>query len=146
MKSLQANKQTMNDLKDTENAEQRAEDKLNIQIMCSKNKEKAQNAFNKLYSRYQYAIFYKILRMVKNNRELAEDLTQDVFAKLYTKAHTYNEGNAFSTWFYNIAISSQEIRDKLFWQLVRCLQFGEKFFGQYMKRCSRRDLNPGSLP
>ncbi|MFJ7933838.1 sigma-70 family RNA polymerase sigma factor [Sporosarcina sp. NPDC096371] len=49
-----------------------------------------------------------ILRLVYsyvNNKELAEDLTQDIFVKCYKSLHTYKGKSTLRTWLWRIAIN-----------------------------------------
>ena len=49
-----------------------------------------------------------ILRLVfsyVNNKELAEDLTQDIFVKCYKFLHTYKGKSSLRTWLWRIAIN-----------------------------------------
>lgn len=49
-----------------------------------------------------------ILRLVYsyvNNKELAEDLTQDIFVKCYKALHTYRGKSKLKTWLWRIAIN-----------------------------------------
>lgn len=85
------------------NEAQIAEDKANAKAMQSSNKGKAQTAFNQIYKRYKSPIFFMALRYVKMNQETAEDLTQEIFVKIWEKVDSYNFSVAFSTWFYNLA-------------------------------------------
>lgn len=88
------------------NPEQVAKDKACAKAMCGKDKAKAQRAFNEIYSRYKSAILYKVaMRFVKNNKETAEDLTQEIFEKVYMKIKTYDFSTCFSTWLYTVAIN-----------------------------------------
>ncbi len=57
-------------------------------------------AFDELYSRYSKSLFNFICRML-NDRELAEDLLQEVFLRILTK--TYRAQAKFSTWLYTVA-------------------------------------------
>jgi len=85
------------------NETQVKEDKANAKAMQSSNKGKAQAAFNQIYKRYKSPIFYMALRYVKMNEETAEDLTQEIFVKIWEKVKSYDHTVAFSTWFYNLA-------------------------------------------
>lgn len=51
------------------------------------------------YSRPVYSLIYKVVR----NREDAEELTQDVFIKIFKHLSSFNETCSFSTWLYRIA-------------------------------------------
>ena len=59
-------------------------------------------AFDLLVSRYKWDIFRFILSKVKD-RELASDLTQDVFVKIYKSADTYFATGKFKAWIFRIA-------------------------------------------
>lgn len=82
-------------------------DKLNVAkfLGATTNKEK-QEAFAELYKRYSETIRYYMLRNVKGVEETADDLTQDVFTKVYEKMHLYKSENAFSTWLFRIATNT----------------------------------------
>jgi RNA polymerase sigma-70 factor (ECF subfamily) len=62
-------------------------------------------AYAVLLQRYQRPIFSMIFQMV-GNREDAEELTQDVFVKVYTKLSTFKAQCRFSTWAYRIAYTT----------------------------------------
>ncbi|MEL6812813.1 MAG: RNA polymerase sigma factor [Bacteroidota bacterium] len=60
-------------------------------------------AFSKLYEMYSRAILGVILTIVRDS-ELAEEILQDVFVKVWNKAGSYNiEKGRFYTWLLNIA-------------------------------------------
>lgn len=82
-------------------------DKMNVAkfLGATTNKEK-QEAFAELYKRYSETIRYYMLRNVKGVEEIADDLTQDVFTKVYEKMHLYKSENAFSTWLFRIATNT----------------------------------------
>ena len=60
------------------------------------------SAYNHLVYRYKDRLFYYIYQFV-HDVDLAEDLLQDTFMKLYTHKHSYKEIAKFSTWIYTIA-------------------------------------------
>src|SRR5687767_7042490 len=62
------------------------------------------NAFDVLLNRHKEKIFSTIYYLV-NNRELAEDLFQDVFIKIITKLREkkYNEEGKFLPWAVRVA-------------------------------------------
>lgn len=62
-------------------------------------------AFAVLLQRYQRPIYSLIYQMV-SNREDAEELTQDVFVKVFTKLSTFKAQCRFSTWAYRIAYTT----------------------------------------
>ena len=60
-------------------------------------------AFDKLVIKYKDRL-YTFIYMIVHDVDLAEDLTQDTYLKVFTKKDSYNEMNAkFSTWMYTIA-------------------------------------------
>ena len=62
----------------------------------------AENAFSQLMMRYKDAIYYMLLRMVKNKLD-AEELTNEAFGKAFINIHQYEPQFAFSTWLFCIA-------------------------------------------
>lgn len=61
-----------------------------------------EKAFAQLMSRYKDAIYFMLLRMVKNKQD-AEELTMEAFGKAFTNIHQYEPHFAFSTWLFCIA-------------------------------------------
>lgn len=68
-------------------------------------------AFEKLMVQYYPRVLNFIYRYL-GSREIAEDLTQDVFVKVYKSASMYNPQAKFQTWLLTIArnISLNELR------------------------------------
>tara|TARA_Y100001960_G_C14589091_1_gene784730 strand:+ start:220 stop:789 length:570 start_codon:yes stop_codon:yes gene_type:complete len=60
------------------------------------------SSYNQLVYRYKDRLFNYIYQFV-HDRDLAEDLLQDTFLKLYTHKHSYKKIAKFSTWIYTIA-------------------------------------------
>ncbi len=58
--------------------------------------------FSEIVSRHQRGIFNFILRMV-GQYDLAADLTQEVFMKIFCALDTFNGRHKFSTWIFSIA-------------------------------------------
>lgn len=63
-----------------------------------------QQAYALLVDRYQKYVFTLTLRYI-NDRELAEELAQDVFVKAYRSLADYRGESKFSTWLYTIVHS-----------------------------------------
>jgi RNA polymerase sigma-70 factor, ECF subfamily len=59
-------------------------------------------AFEELMIRYQ-ARLLKLLAHAVGGRDLAEDLVQEVFLRVYRARNTYKPGAKFSTWIFKIA-------------------------------------------
>lgn len=55
-----------------------------------------------LFERYHKRIFNFLARMTMD-REIAEDLTQNVFLRLIKYRASYREGNLFQSWIYQVA-------------------------------------------
>lgn len=60
-----------------------------------------QSAYAILVTRYQAYVFTLVMRYI-NNRELAEELSQDVFVKAYRCLADFKRKSKFSTWLYTI--------------------------------------------
>jgi RNA polymerase sigma-70 factor (ECF subfamily) len=56
---------------------------------------------SELYDRYVTRMYNFAFRFVRN-AETAEDLTQEVFLKMITKAHTFKADSSLSTWLFTI--------------------------------------------
>ena len=68
-------------------------------------------AFEELMSRNQSRVCAFMLRLV-GNRHTAEDLTQEVFMRVYKHRATYRQEARFSTWLYRVAhnVAYNELR------------------------------------
>ncbi|MBP7845898.1 MAG: RNA polymerase sigma factor [Candidatus Pacebacteria bacterium] len=89
--------------KKAKQVEQVAFDKSCVVAMQTGTVAEASNAFNQLYKRYSKAITFEIMKFVKADKEVIEDLTQEVFIKVFEKINTYDFSVVFSTWLYKIA-------------------------------------------
>ncbi len=65
-------------------------------------REGSATAFEQLMLRFQGRVM-SVLKHLVGNQELAEDLTQDVFLRVYRARATYVPGAKFSTWLFTIA-------------------------------------------
>ena len=61
-----------------------------------------ESAYKDLMSKYDRPIYFHIRKMIKE-KELVEDLVQEVFMKAFKNLSTYSNEYAFSTWLYRIA-------------------------------------------
>lgn len=59
------------------------------------------SAFSALYDRYADKIYYKCLSFVKD-KQLAQDLTHDIFVKIFVTIKKFNFQSSFATWVYRI--------------------------------------------
>lgn len=62
-------------------------------------------AFEQVMGLYERRVYGYVFRHV-NNREDAEDITQDVFIKLYKKFPSYDPAQTFTTWLFTIATNT----------------------------------------
>ena len=69
-------------------------------------------ALAQLMQHWEVPVKRFLFRIVGNVTE-AEDLAQDVFARIYTKRATYRNGAKFSTWCFSIA--SNQAKNRLRW-------------------------------
>ena len=60
------------------------------------------NAFVYIVRNYQRMIYSIASRIVRRD-DIAEDLTQEIFIKVFQSLHKYKEQSKFSTWLYGIA-------------------------------------------
>ena len=86
------------------------------------------SAFEALMRKYYPRILNFIYRFI-SNRQIAEDLSQDVFMKVYKSAWRYRPRSQFQTWLYTIAknVCLNELRRKrnLMVSLDETHEFGE---------------------
>ena len=66
-------------------------------------------AFEKLVRQYDRQIF-RTAQHITQNREDAEDITQDVFMKAYNKLEQFQGNSKFSTWLTRIAVNESLMR------------------------------------
>lgn len=64
--------------------------------------EGSSQAYRKLMSKYDRALFFHLNKMVRD-KGMIEDLIQEIFSKAFVNLHSYNNAYAFSTWLYRIA-------------------------------------------
>jgi RNA polymerase sigma-70 factor (ECF subfamily) len=71
------------------------------QVLIKKTLKGEKKAFEELMRKYEKKIFSFVIRMVRSE-EVAIDLTQDFFIKIFTVLGKYNFEYKFSTWAYRI--------------------------------------------
>ena len=67
-------------------------------------KKGEQQAFNELVRKYQQQIYQVAHRLLKSHQE-AEDLSQEVFIKVYHRIRDFRGESSFFTWIYRIAVN-----------------------------------------
>ncbi len=68
-----------------------------------------ETAFEALVAKYRETVFATVISILRN-REAAEEVTEDVFFKLYRKAHTFKGLSSFKTWLLRIAVNTAKNR------------------------------------
>jgi len=63
------------------------------------------SAYASLVAKHKNLVFSIVLKIV-NNREDAEEISQDVFLKAYQSLSTFERKSKFSTWLYRIAYNA----------------------------------------
>ncbi len=71
-----------------------------LMLACQKGNETALEA---LYQRHYRPIFLYIARMMGNKRDLAEDLAQETFIRIYVNRASWKPQAKFTAWLYRIA-------------------------------------------
>jgi len=85
----------------------------NIQDCIKRVKAGDFRAFSHIASCYQQMVFSIVFKVV-NNREDAEDITQEIFIKVFKSINSFKEESGFSTWLYRVAYNTtlSEIRKR----------------------------------
>ncbi len=74
-----------------------AENKLMISLS-----QGDEHSFFALYEHYSHALFSNVFRMVKD-RQVSEEIVQDVFLKVWQKRSTIDPNRNFKSWIFTIA-------------------------------------------
>ncbi|MDR1631981.1 MAG: sigma-70 family RNA polymerase sigma factor [Dysgonamonadaceae bacterium] len=77
-------------------------------------------SFSAIVSKYRNMVFTIVLKIIEN-REDAEDITQEIFIKVFKSIQQFREDSEFSTWLYRIAYNTtlSELRKrKLFFTSI----------------------------
>ncbi|GAB3752197.1 RNA polymerase sigma factor [Spirosoma pomorum] len=61
-----------------------------------------EGCFEELYARYVGKVYQQCLAITKDS-EAAQDYTQDIFIKVFSKLGTFQQRSKFSTWLYSIS-------------------------------------------
>lgn len=75
---------------------------IDEKALLLKLKDGDEQAFDKLYQSYSLRIYRKLFKMVKVD-VLADELTQDVFVKVWTKRHLLDSEQSFRSYLFSIA-------------------------------------------
>ena len=98
----------------------------NIRLMLAVQEDDA-SAFEELMYRFQGRV-QSLFRHLVGNRDVAEDLTQDVFLRVFRARKTYQPCAKFSTWLFSIAnnVAFNQLRSQ---RRKPQVQFGGAKFG-----------------
>ena len=79
--------------------------------VCQQRGTKDDRPFQELFRRYK-SVVWRVCYSYMRNREDAEDLTQEVFFKVYRSLSQFEGRSSFKTWLYRVAINTcqNEIR------------------------------------
>ncbi len=76
-----------------------------LEVVKDERRTGAELSFEHLYETYRGRVFGTAYRMLSNRAD-AEDVTQDVFVKVFKKLKSFRGDSAVSTWIYRIAINA----------------------------------------
>lgn len=69
-----------------------------------KHKATRERGYAKLIAKYSQKVYWQIRRMVYEHED-ADDLTQEVFIKVFENIESFNSSSKLSTWIYRIAVN-----------------------------------------
>ena len=78
---------------------------IDFDLVVRARESQDERAYAELMTKYRDAIFFMMLKMVKNNDD-ADDLTIEAFGKAFNRLHQYTPNYAFSTWLFRIATNN----------------------------------------
>ena len=76
-----------------------------LEVVKTERETGADLAFERLYEMYRGRVFSTAYRMLSNRAD-AEDVTQDIFVKVFKKLGSFRGDSAVSTWIYRIAVNA----------------------------------------
>ena len=76
-----------------------------FEVVKDERRTGAELSFERLYEMYRGRVFGTAYRMLSNRAD-AEDVTQDVFVKVFKKLKSFRGDSAVSTWIYRIAVNA----------------------------------------
>lgn len=72
------------------------------QLVSTFQQTQSADSFEMLYHRYMRKVFQTCLSMTRDS-VAAEDYTQDIFLRVFSKLNTFQNRSSFSTWLYSIS-------------------------------------------
>ncbi|MDN7123837.1 RNA polymerase sigma factor [Pseudidiomarina terrestris] len=97
-------------------------------------------AFQQLFERHHRRVYGLVWRLAGNS-EMAQDLTQEVFIKLWGNLASFRGESKFSTWLHTVAtrVALTELRKNKRWQQVRLT--GEAGYADTLEYQESADLS-----
>ena len=89
----------------TDIANLKADGRTDDWLLYAKFKEGNQTAFHEIFKKYKTRTINLAYRFVRN-QEVAEDIAQDVFIKVYEKKVNASLNARFSTWLYRVTVNA----------------------------------------
>ena len=105
----------------------RMTEKMTEQDLLAECKNGSRKAFELLYQTNQKRVFSVALNFFGGRRELAEDVTQQVFLKIFKKITEFRGDAEFTTWIYRITVNvciDEQRKMRRFFSV-------ENFFGEF---------------
>lgn len=85
--------------------EENLQDKSLLEDLIHRSREGDEKAMEAIYERFNRPLFSLIYRYTAN-REVAEDLLQDVFLRIFSNLQTLRRTDTFVSWMYRIAVNT----------------------------------------
>ncbi len=101
-------------------------EKITEQDLVAECKSGSRRAFESLYRANQRRVFSVSLSFFGGNREIAEDVTQQVFLKIFNKIADFRAESELTTWIYRMTINAcidEQRKTRRFFSI-------ENFFGE----------------
>jgi RNA polymerase sigma-70 factor (ECF subfamily) len=113
--------------------------------LITKLKQRDEEAFRIIFNDNQKNITNTCYRIV-NDKDAADDITQEVFVKVWSSIDSFRSGSKLSTWIYRIAVTSSLDYLRAQKRKKRYL-FLQPFYGEDQKKpeIKATDGNPGIL-
>jgi len=95
----------------------------------------SRKAFELLYQANQKRVFSVALNFFGGRRDLAEDVTQQVFLKIFNKIADFRAESEFTTWLYRITVNAcldEQRKTQRFFSI-------ENFFGEFKTKKTQDD-------
>jgi RNA polymerase sigma-70 factor (ECF subfamily) len=105
----------------------RMTENLTEQDLLAECKDGSRKAFERLYRANQRRVFSVALNFFGGNREMAEDVTQQVFLKIFNKIADFRGDAEFTTWIYRMTVNAcidEQRKTRRFFSI-------ENFFGEF---------------